>query len=360
MCNLSIPRILGSFLWMVCLCATVDSLSAQPSAAARQPAAYPTIHKKEFIFEKAPFASCHSSTLAETPAGIVAAWFGGSYEGHPDVGIYVSRLLVDQWTKPTLVATGRVSDSTTYACYNPVLFQVPNGDLLLFYKIGPRVVDWTGWMKRSSDGGVSWGEPEPLPDGILGPIKNKPLLLGTTLLCPSSTEREGWKVHIEYTDDLGVTWRKGSDLNDARPLTGIQPALLRHSEQTLQALVRSTNGTINESWSSDNGNTWSALTPTALPNPNSGIDALTLHDGRHLLVYNDVTPPPGAPEGRAGRSPLNVAISSDGKHWENLLVLEDEPDAEFSYPYLIQSADGNVHISYTWKRTHIRYVVVQW
>lgn len=333
---------------------------AQSGGGTTPGAAHVGIAHTSFIFEKPPFASCHSATLAETPDGIVAAWFGGTYEGHPDVGIYVSRLQNTEWTKPELAATGKIDDSTTYACYNPVLFQIPSGDLLLFYKIGPRVVDWTGWMKRSKDGGISWGTPERLPDGILGPIKNKPLLLDNTLLCPSSTERNGWKVHFEYTDDWGITWRKSPDLNDAQPITGIQPALLQHGDHTLQALVRSTNGTINESWSTDNGATWSPLVTTALPNPNSGIDALTLRDGSHLLVYNNVTPPPGAPEGRADRSPLNVAFSSDGKEWKDLLVLENEPGSEFSYPYIIQASDGSVHICYTWKRTKIKYVRLDW
>ena len=91
------------------------------------------------------------------------------------------------------------------------------------------------------------------------------------------------------------------------------------------------------------------MTLTEMPNPNSGIDAVTLRDGRHLLVYNHTT---------KGRSPLNVAVSSDGRTWQAALVLEDQPRSEFSYPAAIQSRDGLVHIVYTWQRQRIKHVVV--
>ena len=75
---------------------------------------------------------------------------------------------------------------------------------------------------------------------------------------------------------------------------------------------------------------------------------MTLRDGRHLLVYNPVA---------KGRSPLSVAVSPDGKSWRDILVLESDP-GEYSYPAIIQTADGRVHISYTWKRQRLRHVIV--
>ena len=209
---------------------------------------------------------------------------------------------------------------------------------------------WTGWMKRSSNYGATWSAPEKLPDGILGPIRNQPYVVGDTLICPSSTENTGWKVHFEYTTNNGKSWTRGPDLNDANPITGIQPAILRHGDQLLQALTRSQNGTVNETWSYNNGKTWAPLQQTNLINNNSSIDAITLQDGRHLLVYNHCSAP--------SRSPLNVAISKDGKNWEPLLVLEKEVSAEFSYPYVIQTADQKIHITYTWKRKKIKHVVL--
>jgi alpha-L-rhamnosidase len=309
-----------------------------------------TVSSSQFIYDTASFASCHASTIVETPKGIMAAWFGGKFEGDRDVNIYASWFINNRWSTPTQIADGFINDSIRYACYNPVLFLTSKNELLLFYKIGPNVQGWTGWMKRSTNYGVTWSKPERLPDGILGPIRNQPYEIDGMLVCPSSTEKNGWKVHFEYTPDAGKTWTKGPDLNDANPITGIQPAILRHSNQILQALTRSQNGTANETWSFDNVKNWSALQQTGLINNNSGIDAITLQDGRHLLVYNNCKAP--------SRSPLNVAISKDGKNWESLLELENEVGAEFSYPYVIQTADQKIHITYTWKRKKIKHVVL--
>jgi alpha-L-rhamnosidase len=309
-----------------------------------------TVSSTQFIYDTASFASCHASTIVETPKGILAAWFGGKFEGDKEVNIYASWLVNNKWSTPFILADGFMGDSTRYACYNPVLFLAPNQELLLFYKIGPNVQGWTGWMKRSSNYGATWSVPEKLPDGILGPIRNQPYVVGDTLICPSSTENTGWKVHFEYTTNNGKSWTRGPDLNDANPITGIQPAILRHGDQLLQALTRSQNGTVNETWSYNNGKTWAPLQQTNLINNNSSIDAITLQDGRHLLVYNHCSAP--------SRSPLNVAISKDGKNWEPLLVLEKEVSAEFSYPYVIQTADQKIHITYTWKRKKIKHVVL--
>jgi alpha-L-rhamnosidase len=120
-------------------------------------------------------------------------------------------------------------------------------------------------------------------------------------------------------------------------------------------VCRSKNKTINQSWSNDGGKTWSTMTATTLPNNNSGIDAITLKDGRQLLVYNHVRP--NEEDGWGQRSPLNVAISEDGTNWSAALVLEDAP-GEYSYPSVMQTKDGLVHIVYTWKRERVKHVVL--
>lgn len=305
---------------------------------------------REFIYEEAPFPECHATTLAETNEGVVAAWFGGTYEKHPDVGIWFARRTPEGWTKPVEVANGVESAEVRYPCWNPVLHQAGSGKLLLFYKVGPSPSDWWGMLITSDDGGQSWSQPQRLPDGILGPIKNKPVQLADgRLLCGSSTEHDGWRVHMEWTPDEGQTWQRTPALNDGLRFGAIQPTILQHPGGELQILCRAQGvGKILESRSSDGGRTWSKLVPGALPNPNSGIDAVTLADGRHLIVYNH-TP--------RGRSPLNVAISQDGTQWKAAAVLESEP-GEYSYPAVIQSRDGRVHITYTWKRERPRYVVL--
>ena len=303
----------------------------------------------EFVYEQAPFASCHASTIAKTPSGLVAAWFGGTREGANDVGIWLARHVDGRWTAPVEVASGRQDGDTRYPCWNPVLFQARGGPLLLFYKVGPRPSAWWGMLMTSSDGGRTWSKPARLPDGILGPIKNKPVVLTDgTLLCPSSTEDQGWRVHLERTPDLGRTWSRIGPLNDGKAFAAIQPSVLFHPDDSLQLLCRSKQGKIVEARSSDGGATWGPIQATALPNPNSGTDAVTLKDGRAILIYNH-TP--------KGRTPLNVAVSADGKAWKAGPVLENEP-GEYSYPAVIQTADGRVHVTYTWKRQRIKHVVL--
>lgn len=314
------------------------------------------IVSREFIYEKAPFPECHASTLAETPQGLVTAWFGGTREKNPDVGIWVSLHRGNTWSAPIEVANGVQPDGSRHPSWNPVLYQVPKGDLLLFYKVGPDPVNWWGMLKRSADGGKTWSKEERLPDGILGPIKNKPVLLASgTLLCPTSTEHDGWKLHFEMTKDLGKTWHKTTAVEDKNAFGAIQPSVLFHKDGKLQAICRSKTGKVVETWSSDGGETWSPVAQTPLPNPNSGTDAVTLKDGRHVLIYNHVEKTPGKWGGP--RSPLNVAFSNDGKTWQPVVILESE-SGEYSYPAVIQTADGLVHITYTWKRQKVKHVVL--
>lgn len=323
-----------------------------PEQADRLPAAAPAnpaMRTQEFIYEQAPFPSCHASTLVETRDGILAAWFGGTHENHPDVGIWMARRDKRGWSQVTEVANGVQASGERFPCWNPVLYQAPRGALLLFYKVGPSPSTWWGMLKRSTDGGRTWSAAERLPDGILGPIKNKPVLLKDgTLLAPSSSEDAGWRVHMESTRDLGKSWQKSAPLNDAAEFGAIQPSVLVYPSGKIQILCRSRQRRITESWSTDGGKSWSPMQATNLPNPNSGTDAVMLKDGRALLVYNHT---------ERGRSPLNIALSTDGKLWKTALTLEDQ-SGEYSYPAVIQTADGLVHITYTWKRQRIKYVVV--
>jgi predicted neuraminidase len=311
----------------------------------------------EFIYEKAPYPECHAATIAQTNKGLVAAWFGGTKERNPDVCIWVSRKVNGKWTESVNVANGIQNDTLRYPCWNPVLYQVPNGELLLFYKIGPKPSDWKGFWKRSKDGGITWSKQEALPETYLGPVKNKPVLLSNgQLFCPTSTEGSGgWKIHFEVTSDLGKTWTQVSVPKGKDTLEGIQPSLLKHKDGRLQLLARSRNRAIIESWSADQGKTWSGLTKTNLPNNNSGTDAVTLKDGRQLLVYNHVLPPGKLAKG--ARTPLNVALSKDGKTWYAALILEDSPISQYSYPSVIQTSNGMVHFVYTWRRQRIKHVV---
>ncbi|MGC4235562.1 MAG: exo-alpha-sialidase [Niabella sp.] len=315
--------------------------------------------KQEFTFDKAPFKECHASTIEYTPAGLVVAYFGGTKEQNPDVEIWVQRRVNNRWTAPVSVANGIQHSKKRYPCWNPVLYQVPGGALLLFYKVGPSPQTWWGELITSKDHGKTWSAPQRLPEDILGPIKNKPVLLKDgTLLCPSSTEvtsGNGWRMHFEMTKDWGKTWSITEKIDTASAVNAIQPSVLFHKGGRLQLLARSKDDGVVNSWSDDNGVSWSELEKEVLPNPNSGTDAVTLSNGTQLLIYNHVGKTGNQWGGR--RSPLNLAISKDGISWKNVVTLESE-NGEFSYPAIIRGKDGLVYISYTWNRQKIKFVIV--
>jgi predicted neuraminidase len=318
------------------LAATLLSFSAPRAVQSAASPSRAAIVREEFIFEKAPFASCHASTIAETPAGLVAAWFAGKNERNPDTGIWLSRYENGNWSAPAEIANGVQPDGERFP-------------LLLFYRVGPSPAGWWGLLSTSADNGKTWSAPRRLPENILGPIKNKPVELSSgALLCPSSSEFPTWRVLIERTSDLGQTWQQSPPLNDGKKIRAIQPSILVWPSGRIQILCRSKEGRIMDSWCADAGRTWSPMQPTALPNPDSGLDAVMLRDGRALVVYNHST---------TERTPLNVAVSSGGKIWQSALVLESDP-GEYSYPAVIQSSDGLVHITYTWKRQRIKHVVL--
>lgn len=320
-----------------------------------------------YPLDNRPTPQVHASTLVETEDGIVAAFFSGTHERNPDVGIRVSHLENGEWTWPEEVVNGVQNDTLRYPCWNPVLFQPTEGPLMLFYKVGPNPRDWWGMLITSADNGKTWSSPvklgeDPAIGPLLGPVKNKPIQLQDgTIISPSSIEREQegdvfWQVHFEISKDQGKTWQVVGPINDGETVDAIQPSILTHQDGRLQVLCRTRQDVIVESWSDDQGQSWSELAATSLPNPNAGTDAVTLADGRHLLVYNHSTKEGEEPK---GRNILNLAISDDGKTWDPFMTLENEPNnAGYSYPAIIQSNDGKVHITYTYDRISVKYVVI--
>lgn len=314
--------------------------------------------KSEFIYKAGDvsFPSCHASTIAETKNGLIAAWFGGTAEKDPDVGIWVSRYVNGKWTIPVEVANGIQHKTLRYPTWNPVLFNYGD-EIILFYKEGPSPRTWWGEYVTSTDNGLTWSRPVRLPEGIAGPIKNKPELLANgELICPTSSEDNGWRVHFEFTPDRGLTWERTEAINDGKKLSAIQPSILKHPGGKLQILCRSKNKYILSAWSTDNGKSWSKLEPIGLPNPNSGTDAVTLKNGKHVLVYNHIKPG----EEWGDRNVLNLAVSENGIDWKAAVLLENDPDkeGEYSYPAVIQTDDGMIHITYTWNRKLIKHVVI--
>jgi predicted neuraminidase len=314
--------------------------------------------KSEFIFKSAPFASCHASTIVELRDGdLLAAWFGGTSEGSRDVAIWASRRSASHWSAPVVLV--REAKTPTW---NPVLFLTTDGRLWLYYKFGSSPRTWKAARIWSDNEGKTWSEPERLPKDIYGPIRAKPLvLLDGTVVSGSSTEDEhSWNVWIERSSDNGKTWNKVAPITVSPRLTKehgpsnldepygiIQPSIVSLGEKHLRLYARSSShiARICIADSMDDGATWSQARPIVLPNPNSGIDAISLPNSEIVLILNNSSRP---------RTPLNLAVSKDGEHFRLFSTLEDTP-GEYSYPAMILGKDGVLHMTYTWKRKRIRY-----
>ncbi|MCR5394626.1 MAG: family 78 glycoside hydrolase catalytic domain [Bacteroidales bacterium] len=410
------------------------------------------VRDNEFLYEEADFPSCHSASIVECANGdLLATYFGGSREGSPDVCIWTQRkslikrgkkgqphLYQDGWSAPQLVADGKLQpvagqgwrqwaasdqnasiskfvprepgqpDTLRKAAYNPVLFQVPGGDLLLFYKLGKDVRDWTGYLMTSSDNGHTWTthrdsiQPAQAAlfsqiagtcverDSLLGAIKNQPIALPAGFRCrngqvlsrqrilaPTSKETETaskvkaghWRCYVEISEDDGRTWTLSPVVPQRDEIRPIQPALLVHPDGRIQMVCRSAQpkeegredlARITSSFSDDGGLTWSEMQLLDVPNNNSGIDAVTMADGTFALIYNpfscvDWRPKTDPARNKPLRNPLYLATSTDGIHWTPALTLESSPISQYSYPSMIVGSDGTLHCIYTWRRQRIKY-----
>lgn len=322
-----------------------------------QPAADP-VPEKDFVFgDDRGFEQCHASTLVRLDDGsFLIAWFGGTREGHDDVGVWMSKGKPGQWSAPVQLA--KIRDD---AHWNPVLFKAPDGRVILYFKVGKTIPAWETWYVVSNDQGVTWSEAREVVEGDKGgrgPVRNKPIVLsdGTWLAGASfeDNEKELWDAFVDRSTDEGTTWEATPYLEiDRSVISGrgiIQPTLWESSPGVVHMLLRSTGGMICRSDSKDLGKTWSPVYPINLPNPNSGIDLVKLSDGTLVLLYNPDEKNWGS------RGQLNLAVSYDnGATWPRIIPIEEGvAGEEYSYPAIIAFGD-TVAFSYTWKRDRIRF-----
>jgi predicted neuraminidase len=319
--------------------------------------------EEEFIEPTAVQPMSHAASICELGDGrLAAAWYAGSREGAKDVAIYfATRPAGSQgaWSAPQPIVT-RETASQELRRYvrklgNAVLFSGENGKVWLLY-VTVAAGGWSGSslnLRASSDHGRTWSKSERL---ILSPFFNVSELARNK---PVALEADGWLVPI-YHECAGkfpeLLWLRedGAGFRATKTrLTGgrafLQPALVPLSSQSVLAFLRDASparGMVMAA-SSNAGLTWSEPRPAGLPNPNAGLDALRLPDGRVLVVFND---------SRTDRSNLRLAFSSDeGRTWKRAATLAEEAGAEFSYPFVMQGGDGLFHVVYTWKRQAIRH-----
>jgi len=323
-----------------------------------------------FVFDASPTPMCHASTILPLCDGrVLAAWFGGSREGEDDVAIWSAIRIRKRWSNPRVIMQG------AEPCWNPVLHDLGNGHVALYYKVGREISRWRTLVSYSNDLGDTWSLPEELvsgDEGGRGPVRSKVIRLQSgRLLAPASIEHGIWEAFVDRSDDNGENWIKSnyigidrlhytegertsvdSDIEvDEQSFYGrgvIQPTLWESKPGCVHMLLRSTQRRIYRSDSEDGGAVWRPAYKTSLPNNNSGIDLVCLDNGALVLAYNPIDINWGP------RSPLTLAVSTDnGAAWSDFLIL-DSGVGEFAYP-AVTALENTLHITYTWKRKNIAY-----
>ncbi len=330
---------------------------ASPAATNAEP-----IWREEFIEPQPAQDSVHASSLCELPAGqLAAAWYAGTREGSHDVAVRFATRAADGggWSASRSLVTRATAAAETFRFVrkigNPLLFSDGGSNVYLIY-VSVSVGGWSGSSlnsKQSADGGRTWSSSRRLG---LSPFFNVSELVRNG---PKRLDN-GWVVPV-YFEFLGkfpeLLWLRPNAGGFAAVKTRVfggrhafQPALIPLSEESALLLCRSVGSDrrIQVARTANGGVHWSAPQPIELPNPDSGLDAIRLHDGRLLLAFNDAT---------SDRDNLRLAVSRDqGTTWGRVATIAEETGAEFSYPFLLQSRDGLVHLSYTWKRRAIKHV----
>jgi predicted neuraminidase len=369
-------------------------------------AAYTDAERRE-AYLPTPCVQNHAANLHALPNGdLLCVWFGGTQEGIPDVSIYLSRLAAGttEWQPAT-----KLSDDPARSEQNPVLFTTPTGELWLIYTAQLSGHQNTAIVRRriSTDGGHSWGPIETLFDQP-GTFVRQPIVVlpDGAWACPVFLCRtqpgERWVGNddisaVMISEDHGRTWTQHV-VPDSLGCVHMNVQTL--ADGSLLALYRSRWADRIYASRSQDGRSWSAPQPTALPNNNSSIQFVALRNGHLALVYNesdashstgrrtslydDIGDAEDHGELReqqasargtafwgAPRAPLSLAISEDGGHtWRRRRNIEigdgycmtnnsaDQRNREYSYPSIVQGTDGALHIAFTYFRQRIKYVTV--
>ena len=312
----------------------------------------PIAFASELVFDKVPEAAAHHcSTICEAGnRDLVCLWYGGTYESADDQALYLARRKpgARDWSVPKAI----VQNSTT-----------PPGNGVIFRDVDDRLgIVWgrmegtrpmgrgVGWdrcrlfTRTSADDGETWSEDRPLFDEPLWCVpRNPPIVLqsGALLLPVEGLQQEVEGSYFLSRAAVNAPWQRLAFCDG-----GSQPAVIQRNDGSLRALLRHALW-ITQIDSRDDGQTWTAAVPTKLRNPDSGISMTRLANGHLVLVYNDT---------QTSRTPLSITRSLDeGGTWEKPLHLESNP-GEYSYPCVMQSSDGMIHITYTFRRYAIKHV----
>lgn len=293
----------------------------------------------------------HAAGIAQAPNGdMLTVYYGGEREGALDQALYMSRLAVGKktWSAPEVVF-----DEPEKADGNPVLWSDGNRLYLFFVTI-----EGHGWEQSpirlitSDDSGKTWSDPTVIRADWGWMTGTNPIRMSNgEVLLPIYDEAGSSSGFYVFSQDMS-TWKAYPEDHASwirTPGGSIQPTVVEVEPGHLVAYMRTGDGAIYKSESTDFARTWSAPVAEPIGNPNSRIAALKLNDGKLVLAYNPWV---------EHRSPLRLSLSPDkGRTWENSVDVEAQSGPQFTYPVMTQSGDGFIHMVYSYNRNNIRHVV---
>ncbi len=325
--------------------------------AAPQTVARPTTSaglQRELLFAAAP--SAHASSLTELSDGrIAAAWYAGAYEGAEGVRIWFSTKDGMGWTNPRVIADGVTTIAATRigarTLGNPIIhFQ--SRRLHLWYVS----VAFGGWSVSSinhsvsDDLGETWSAPRKL---VTSPFFNI-----STLVRARPVALEGDEIGLPVYHELAAKRAEWLRLDSEGRVLGkvripseraaLQPAVAPIDATRAIALMRASAGRLIVANTDDGGASWNPAASLDIENHDTSVAVLRLASGRLLLAAN-----PGR-----GRAILQLFVSPDHGHtWHSAKIIEQDTTGalEYSYPSLLQTRDGQIHLSYTFRRQTIAH-----
>ena len=341
---------------------------------------------EEIFPRKGLGGSSHASTITEGRDGILyATWYSGSAEKEADVKIFMSEKPSGMaWKDPWLIEKEGITSENPFLDEaeneeerqalreeetsegNPVLFmdtETGNHRLWLFWETMRGAGDKSGWsmcvlkMKHSEDWGRTWTPPRLLRENIGWGTRNKPIWLSNgELLLPVSSF--GTSFYRFPKEEIAKGSQACKITEPDAFITGSysQPSVIQNKKGELIVYMRTSDSSkgcenlIATSISTDLGHTWSHVEPLEdkIPNPDSGLDVVTLQNGHVVLLCNPL---------KQGRQKLTAFLSEDGGHtFPYSKDLEPvEQDKNYHYPAVIQSTDGLIHVTYTNRRLNIKH-----
>jgi len=294
----------------------------------------------------------HPASIEELASGdLYIAYYGGDGEYAEVTADYGMRKKKGEskWSSPQVIA-----DTPFYSDGNAVIWQAPDGLAWLFYvcRFGDTWSNSRIKAKISRDDAHTWSDSfmVAMEEGMM--VRSRPLVLNNGDYLLPIYHETGHDTEVVGADSTSlflrfdVKTKKWSETNRIRsPRGNIQPSVAQITDDYLVAYCRrcggygpGTEGFVVRSESRDGGRTWSEGRDTQFPNPNAAVDFIKLQNGHLLLVFND---------SGVNRTPLTVAISTDGDktypYRRNVAV----GDHDYGYPYVIQAKDGKIHLVYT-------------